>query len=121
MIEGTLIAESLRTGTNLEDLKLTVRKISRFHAQGTSGDQPGIWTTLGFEADEAQAEDLAQTFAGALDRPGWYVDFRSPTETFVVFPGRAFRYPRGDDTGRTKAQAHGRQLAIPQAQLDWPI
>src|ERR1035441_4833497 len=118
MIEGTLIAESLRTGTSLENMKLTVRTISRFQAQGTTGDQPGIWTTLGFEADEAQAEDLAQTFAGALDQPGWYVDFRSPTETFVVFPDQTFRYPRGDDTGRTKAQAHGRQLAIPQAQLD---
>ena len=121
MIEGTLIAESLRTGTNLENMKLMVRKISRFHAQGTTGDQPGIWTTLGFEADEAQAEDLAQAVAGALDRPGWYADFRSPAETFVVFPGRAFRYPRGDDTGRAEAQAHGRQLAIPQTQLDWPI
>ena len=121
MIKGTLIAESLRTGTNLENLKLIVRKISRFQAQGTTADQPGTWTTLDFEADEAHAEDLAQTFAGALDRPGWYVDFQSPAETFVVFPGRAFRYPRGDDAGRAEAQAHGRQLAIPEAQLDWPL
>ena len=120
VIEGTLIAESLRTGTNLENMKLTVRKISRFQAQGAAGGQPGIWTTLDFEAGEAQAEDLAQTFGGALDQPGWYVDFRSPTETFVVFPGRTFRYPRGDKAGRAEAQVHGRQLAIPEAQLDWP-
>src|ERR1017187_8715845 len=46
VIEGTLIAESLRTGTNLENMKLTVRKISRFQAQGAAGGQPGIWTTL---------------------------------------------------------------------------
>lgn len=121
MIEGTLIAESLRAGTKLENLKLIVRRISRFQAQGTTPDQPGTWTTLDFEADEAEAEDLAQTFAGALDQPGWYVDFRSPAETFVVFPGRTFRYPRGDDTGRAEAQAHGRQLAIPEPQLDWPV
>ena len=56
MIEGTLIAESLRAGTNLENLKLTVRKISRFRAQGTTADQPGLWTTFDFEADEAEAE-----------------------------------------------------------------
>jgi len=121
MIEGTLIAESLRAGTNLENLKLTVRKISRFRAQGTTADQPGLWTTFDFEADEAEAEELAQTFASALDQPGWYVDFRSPAQTFVVFPGRTFRYRRGDDTCRAEAQAHGRQLAIPQAQLDWPV
>ena len=121
MIEGTLIAESLRVGTNLENLKLAVRKISRYQAQGTTPDQPDTWTILDFEADETQADELARAFAGALDQPGWYVDFRSPTHTFVVFPGRAFRYPRGDDTGRADAQAHGRQLAIPEAQLDWPV
>ena len=121
MIEGTLIAESLRPGTNLENLRLTVRKISRYQAQGTSDDQPGIWTTLDFEADEDQAADLVQAFADALDQPGWYVDFRSPTDTWVVFPGRAFRHPRGDAAGRAEAQAHGRQLAIPETQLDWTI
>jgi hypothetical protein len=122
VIEGTLIAESLRVGTNLANLKLTVRTVSRFQAQGITPDQPGIWTTLDFAADEAEAENLAQAFAGALDEhPGWYVDFRSPAETFVVFPGRIFRYPRGDDAGRADAQVHGRRLAIPEPQLDWPV
>ena len=73
MIEGTLIAESLRIGTNLENLKLTVRKISRYRAQGSTPDQPDIWTTLDFEADEAVAQELAEAFADALDQPGWYV------------------------------------------------
>jgi hypothetical protein len=121
VIEGTLIAESLRPGTNLKNLRLLVRAISRYRAQGTTADQPETWTTLDFEADEAQAEELARAFAHALDQPGWYVDFRSPTETFVVFPGRTFRYPRGDQAGRAEAQAHGRQLAIPEPQLDWPV
>jgi hypothetical protein len=67
---------------------------------------------------ETEAAALAEAFAGALAQPGWYVDFRSPSETFVVFPGRVFRYPRGD--GRAHAQAHGRQLGVPEAQLDWP-
>jgi hypothetical protein len=121
VVEGRLIVESLRIGTNLEDLKLTVCKISRFQAQGTTPDQPDIWTTLDFEADEARAADLAQAFADALDQPGWYVNFDSPTESFVVFPGQIFRYPRGDKTGRAEAQAHGRQLAIPEPQLDWTV
>ena len=41
--------------------------------------------------------------------------------TFVVFPGRIFRYPRGDRAGRAEAEAYGRQLAIPETQLDWPV
>jgi hypothetical protein len=121
MLAGTLIAESLRVGTVLEDLGLTVRKISKYRAGGTTSDQPEIWTTLDFEAEEAMAEDLAQAFAGALDQPGWYVNFESPAENFVVFPGRVFRYPRGDAAGRAAAQAHGRRLAIPEPQLDWPV
>jgi hypothetical protein len=121
MIEGTLIAESLRLGTNLEDLKLIVRKISRYRAQGTISAQPDVWTVLDFEAAEAGAEELAQAFAGALDRPGWYANFQSPAESFVMFPGRIFRYPRGDEAGRAEAQAHGRQLAIPEPQLDWTV
>lgn len=119
MIEGTLITESLSVGTSLKNLTLTVRKISRHRAQGTTPDQPGIWTTLDFEAEDADAADLAQAFADTLDQPGWYVNFQSPAESFVVFPGRIFRYPRGDKAGRAEAQAHGRQLAIPEPQLDW--
>jgi hypothetical protein len=119
MFEGTLIAESFRVGTNLENLKLTVRKISRYRAQGTTSDQPDIWTVLDFEVDEDAARGLAEAFADTLDQPGWYADFRSPEEAFVVFPGRIFRYPRGDKAARAAAQAYGRQLAIPEPQLDW--
>jgi hypothetical protein len=121
MIEGTLIAESLRVGTNLENLELTVRKISRYRAKGTTPDQPGVWTVLDFEAAEAGAAELARAFADVLDEPGWYVNFQSPAESFVVFPGRIFRYPRGDQAGRADAQAYGRRLAIPEPQLDWTV
>lgn len=121
MIEGILIAESLRAGATLENLKLTVRGISRFRARGTTRDQPDIWTTLDFEADEAEAGNLTETFSGALDRPGWYVNFESPTDAFVVFPDQIFHYPRGDVAGRAEAQAYGRQLAIPEPQLDWTV
>jgi hypothetical protein len=121
VIEGVLITESLRVGTNIENLNLTVRKISRVQPEGITATQPKTWTLLDFEADEAGAGELAQAFAGVLDESGWYVDFRSATETFVVFPGRVFRYARGDDAGRASAKAHGRQLAIPENQLDWPV
>ena len=49
------------------------------------------------------------------------MNFQSPGESFIVFPGRIFRYPRGDASGRADAQAYGRRLAIPDPQLDWPV
>jgi hypothetical protein len=121
VIEGTLLAESLRIGTTLADLNLTVRKISRYEVPGATSDQPGVWTALDFTADEAQADELARAFADVLEQPGWYVNFESPSESFVIFPGRIFRYPRGDTAGRAEAQAYGRQLAIPEPQLDWTV
>lgn len=82
---------------------------------------PGIWTTEDFEADGSDAGELAKVFAGVLGQPGWYVNFQSPAESFIVFPGKIFRYPRGDAAGRAAAQAHGRQLAIPGPPLDWTV
>jgi hypothetical protein len=38
-----------------------------------------------------------------------------------IFPGKIFRYPRGDAAAPAAAQAHGRQLAIPEHQLDWTV
>jgi hypothetical protein len=123
VIEGTFIAESLRVGTDLENLELTIRKISRHRQDDAAPGEPEIWTLFDFEADDADAGHLAQVFAGALDdQPmAWYADFRSPAETFVVFPGRVFCYPRGDHAGRAEAEAYARQLAIPESQLDWPV
>ena len=70
-------------------------------------------------------ESLLRSLGGP-DRPESPRRWRAPAETFpaetfVVFPGRIFRYPRGDDVGRAEAETHGRQLAIPESQLDWPV
>jgi hypothetical protein len=51
---------------------------------------------------------------------GWYCDFRSETETFVVFAGRTFRYQRGDATGRAATATYASSVGVPAAQLDWP-
>ena len=122
MIEGTLIAESLRVGTSLENLQLTVRKISRYQVPGAPPrTSRASGPRLNFTAAEQQAGELARTFADALAEPGWYVNFESPAESFMVFPGRIFRYPRGDAAARAEAQEYGRRLAIPEPQLDWTV
>ena len=58
---------------------------------------------------------------GGLNREGgWYCDFRTEAETFVVFAGRTFRYPRGDEAGRGAAVNYARSVGVPEEQLDWP-
>jgi hypothetical protein len=125
MVSGTIIAESIRFGASLEGVPLTVRRIRRGGPDRLSPEQeaagiPLKWTLIEFEVDDDQAPVLADALAEVLDDTGWYVDFRSLEETFVVFAGRVFRYPRGDENGRAEAASYGRSRGVPEAQLDWP-
>ena len=121
MIEGTLIAESLRPGTELGGMRLAVIKLSRAAAGDVSAGQPELWTFIEFEAEDADVESLAGALADTLDqRLGWYTDLHTTEETFVVYAGRVFRYPRGDSAGRAEAEAYGRSHGVPENQLDWP-
>lgn len=81
---------------------------------------PLEWTLIEFEIADDKAPALAEALAEILDDAGWYVDFHSEEETFVVFAGRAFSYPRGDKAARAEAEAYGRSRGVPDAQLDWP-
>jgi hypothetical protein len=122
MIEGTLIAESIRVGAELDGVRLVTRKIRRAAAGDVAAGQPELWTLIEFEAEEPDAGVLAAALASALDEQhGWYTDFRTPSETFVVYSGRVFRYPRGDDAGRAEAMTYGRSAGVPERQLDWPV
>lgn len=122
MIEGTLIAESIRVGAVLDGVRLVTRSIRRAAAGDASAGQPELWTLIEFEADEPVAEAVAGALANVLEKEhGWYADFRTPAETFVVYSGRVFRYPRGDSAGRAEAAAYGRSVGVPENQLDWPV
>ncbi len=83
-------------------------------------EQAATWTLLTFTVDDTAVAALARKLAAALDVRGWYVDVQTANETIVVFPGRVFRYPRGDPEGRREAESYARGLGIPDAQLDWP-
>jgi hypothetical protein len=121
-LAGTLIAESLRVGSVLEDIALTVAKISRADLGDITAGQPRAWTFVEFDAADKDAERLANALERVLERAGgWYCDFRNDHETFVVFAGRTFRYPRGNESGRSEAVEYARSVGVPEAQLDWPI
>ena len=119
-MRGTLVSESLRAGASLDEIGWTVTRIRRVAVGSAAADQPNRWTLIDFEVADDAAERLAGDLAQVLDEPGWYVDFVTDSEKFVVFAGRVFRYPRGDAAGRARAQEHARSKGVPEAQLDWP-
>lgn len=121
VVTGGLIAESLRVGTPLQGINLTVKQIARADVGDTDAGQPRTWTFVDFEAPLEDAERLASALSRSLDaRLGWYCDFRSPTETFVIFADRVFRYRRGDGAGRAEVEDYARSVGVPESQLDWP-
>ena len=120
MALGYVLAESMRPGTSLEGLPLTLTKIGRFPVSSATADQPSVWTTVEFQFPAEEAAHLAEALAGVLDEHGgWYSHFNVAGETFVVFAGRIFRYRSGDKAGRAEAEEHGRSLGVPEPQLDW--
>jgi hypothetical protein len=118
---GVLIAESISKEHSLDGLNLQLRKISRADAGDVKAGQPLTWTFIEFEVDEDHVAGLAHALSRSLEvSGGWYCDFRTNDETFVVFADRIFRYPRGQEGGRAEAEAYGRSVGVPEAQLDWP-
>ena len=118
--QGTLIAESLRPGAVI-DVQLTVSTIARRDVGDLDAGQPRTWTFIEFNGSSDQAQLLARRLELALDSTGgWYCDFHTEAETFVVFAKATFRYPRGDEEGRSNAAAHARSVGVPPSQLDWP-
>ncbi|MFJ3987664.1 hypothetical protein ACIPWY_03185 [Streptomyces sp. NPDC090032] len=119
MLEGVLIAESLRVGSQLAGIPLQVTKLSRIEVTSAADDQPRLWTLLDFTADDPEAQQLADQLASCLSTGTWYTDFHTSTDTFVIFANKVFRYPRGQAEGRHEAQDYGRSVGIPEQQLDW--
>lgn len=118
---GALIGESLQPGAVLENIPLTAVKIYRAELGVAEAGQPACWTVVEFEVPGVRAAQLAEVLSGMLvTEGGWYCDFRSDAEVFVVFSGRVFRYSYGDGGGRAEAEEYARSMGVPPAQLDWP-
>ena len=99
MLEGVLIAESLRVGTELGGVPLHITKIARVEVNNTAAEQPQQWTLLDFAAEEADAERLAEQLAASLaPTGGWYVNYNTTAEAFVVFDSVNLEIDRNDQT-----------------------
>jgi hypothetical protein len=121
MASGILLGESLRVGAVLDSVPLIMDSISRADAGDESVGQPRTWTYINFTVADEEAARLADALSSALNAVGgWYCDYRTAGETFVVFANRVFRYSRGDQGGRREVQDYALAVGVPESQLDWP-
>jgi len=121
LVRGILISESLKVGATLAGIPLALMSITRVEAGDEALGQPRIWTMIEFEAADHDAPALAQLLSQVIDRQlGWYCDFRTTSETFVVFGGKDFQYQRGDTAARAEVEEYAQSVGVPTTQLDWP-
>jgi hypothetical protein len=102
------VPDGQRDKPRLIRVEFRPRADTRSHGTGTA-----------FEAPASSSDALASELADSLLSPGWYANWYSDIEATVVFPGKIFRYPRGDRAGREEAKAHSRSVGVPEPQLDW--
>lgn len=119
VVRGAILAESLAVGTALDGHGMRIIRLSRYQVSSAAEYQPSVWTAIEFELNEESAPALADQLAASLLAPGWYVNWSGDAEATVVFPGKIFRYRRGDLAARAAAQEHGRLCGVPEPQLDW--
>src|SRR6266567_6157974 len=117
IICGGILAESLKPGTGFDGHGMRIIRCARFEVTGATDYQPPVWTLIEFEAPASSSDVLASELADSLLSPGWYANWNSGTEATIVFPGKIFRYKRGDQAARQAAQEHGRACGVPDPQL----
>lgn len=118
MVNGAVIMESLHPGVVFDDSQICLRRLSRLAVSDATPQQPDVWTLVEFSSP-LEPRVLASLFAAALAGPGWYVNFDTDDQTFVVFPGRVFHYRHGDEKGRDEVMGYARTVGVPDSQLDW--
>lgn len=116
-MNGLLLRESLADPSVLDRLHVT--RAESWQVQNAAPYQPPVWTANWFKTDDEHADALAEALSQALKPQGWYINAATAEWLYVIFPGRVFKYARGDAAGRAAAQQYARELGIPEAQLDW--
>ena len=114
--EGLIVRESLKDAGVLDKLQITRTEV--WDVQGGAAFQPSTWTAMWVHGDERRAGAVAEMLSQSLHAE-WYCNIATERHSFVVFGGRVFKYPRGDERGRAEAQAYGRSLGLPEKQLEW--
>ncbi len=117
MLKGLLLKESL---TDLRVLdRFCIAQTETWNVSNAADYQPKVWTAISFEVDDAEADTVIEELSHVLKSPGWYIDARQADRVIVIFPGRVFRYLRGDQSGKAEAQAYAQASGIPISQIDW--
>jgi hypothetical protein len=110
-VTGTLVAESLTVESTIT-VPLVLRRLHRIAVGTVAQDQPTHWTLIDFTCPVEEVDRFAAQLAAALLPGPWYADYATESTKYVVFAGKVFAYPRGDEVGRASALAYAREVGV---------
>jgi hypothetical protein len=116
-MNGLLLKESLADTNVLGFLHVT--KEETWQVNNAAPYQPNVWTAFSFETEEKQSDAIADKLSKALKAQGWYINASTETHVYVIFPGKIFKYPKGDIIAQGGAARYALSVGVPADQLDW--
>jgi hypothetical protein len=119
--QGVIIEESLTDRDLLNSLTIISTRVSKVTPEHKT---PWLtqWTIHTIEVPARDAEVLATKLSTALDSvhaQSWYIDFKSDSRHFVIYPKKVFSIDRAHCSQYAEARAYGVALGIPAQQLDF--
>ena len=118
--QGTIIEESLKNKSVLDQLKITDTRVEEVTARHQT---PWLknWTLHAVEIPADKAEEMAKHIEQALeDEHNWYADYRNSETHYIIFKSRVFKIDRKYKEQYQAAKDHGISLGIPDYQVDFP-
>lgn len=117
MYKGLLIKESFQDRGVLD--RLTIVKEDKWDVDNAVKDQSSVWNVAWFEIVDEEIDEMVDVLSSALEKGKWFLEISSEDIMIVVFPGKVFKYQKGDLEAREQAKEYGRSIGIPEDQLDW--
>lgn len=119
--QGVIIEESLAQKNILQKFSILKTQVEAV----TEGHQtPWIhqWTLHTVIIPAPQVLEIASELSKNLDpEHSWYTNFDNGEDYFVIFRNAIFTWRKDDQDAIERVKRYGRQLGIPEYQLDFPV
>lgn len=109
--KGTIVQESLFDDRCLNDFEIIGFRVTK------EDDPQNRWHLFTVFASEENLEKVAAN----LKPEKWYAHFWNGDDVIAIFPNKTFSFKHSDKSTWSEAIEHGRNLGIPEEQLDFVI
>ena len=116
MFKGLIIKESLNDLKILDKLKIT--KQEDWDVDNAVDYQSNKWTAIFIEGEDKGVKETVKEISKAI-KEKWYANVSLGEIEYVIFNNMVFEYKKGDEETKQKAMKYGREMGIPESQLDW--